>query len=58
MTPATLEETRFKELLKEAVVEALEEVLEEIALARAIQEGMRTETVSRDEVFEALESAE
>jgi len=58
MAEATLEDSRLKELLKEAVAEALQEVLEDIALARAIQEGMRTETVSRDEVFKVFESAE
>jgi RelB Antitoxin len=58
MAKATLEEDRLKDLLKEAVVEALEEVLEDIALARAIQEGMQTETVSRDEVFKVFESPE
>ncbi len=58
MAQAALEEDRLKELLKEAVVEALEEVLEDIALARAIQQGMQTETVSREEVFRVLERIE
>jgi hypothetical protein len=61
----TAEESRLKRLLESAVVEALEErpelvsaavadADEDIALARAIREGIETETARREEVFEAL----
>jgi hypothetical protein len=61
----TAEEARLKRLLKSAVVEALEErpdlvgeavadAVEDIALARAIREGIETETVERAEVFKTL----
>ncbi|MGO9272348.1 MAG: hypothetical protein ACLQOO_19320 [Terriglobia bacterium] len=40
-----------KELLQEAITEALEDV----ALSRAIEEGLSTKTVGREEVFHALE---
>jgi hypothetical protein len=59
------DETRLKALLKEALVEVLEqrrewfselmaEALEDSALVQAIQEGEKTETVSRDEIFALL----
>lgn len=62
------DETQLKAVFKAALVEvmeerrdlirdAVEEALEEIALARAIEEGKDSETVSRDEVFALLESA-
>jgi arginine deiminase len=60
---------QLKELLKAALVEVLEErrdlihdiieeALEEVALARAIEEGEDTSTVSRDEVFRLLKEQE
>jgi hypothetical protein len=63
-----IDEAKLKDLLKSAIVEileerkdlvreVLEEVLEDIALARAIEEGEQTEVVTRDEVFNALESS-
>lgn len=63
---ALINPDQLKELLKAALVEVLEErrdlihdvieeALEDIALARAIQAGESTETVSRDEVFKLLE---
>lgn len=58
---------RIKDLFKVAIVEVLEErrdlvrdlleeALEDIALARAIEEGEETPRVSREEVFNALET--
>ena len=66
MATATIDEDRLKDLLKSALVEAfeehrelvrdiVEEVLEDIALARAIEQGLTTVPVSRDEVFAILE---
>ena len=60
-----LEETRIKALFKEALVEVIEEnqelvssilidALEDIALSRAIEEGEKSQTVSRDEIFKVL----
>jgi hypothetical protein len=54
-------------MLKAAVIEALEErrdlvkdiieeAMEDIALARAIEEGVGSNSVSRDEVFSLLEA--
>ena len=59
---STIEQEQLKGLIKEALVEIIEErrfmlrelfeeVLEDFALARAIEEDRRSETVSRDEVF-------
>lgn len=66
MATATIDEEKLKELLKSALVEALEErrdlvqdiveeVIEDIALARAIEEGLRSMPVSTEEVFAILE---
>ena len=63
----SVNEAQLKELMKTAVVEVLEErrefvkeiveeAMEDIGLARAIEEGMKTETVSRADVFANLES--
>jgi hypothetical protein len=63
----SIDEGKLKELLKAAVIEALEErrdlvrdlveeAMEDIALARAIDEGLDGESVSRDEVFALLEN--
>ena len=60
-----LEETRIKTLFKEALVEVIEEnqelvssilidALEDIGLSRAIEEGEKSKTVSRDEIFKVL----
>lgn len=62
----TIDEAKLKDLLKVAVVEALhehrdlvkdivEEALEDIALTRAIDEGLRSESVPREEVLAILE---
>ena len=60
-----LEETRIKTLFKEALVEVIAEnqelvssimidALEDIGLSRAIEEGEKSKTVSRDEIFKVL----
>lgn len=64
----TLNEIEIKELFKQAVTEVLQEqrellyevlweALEDIALAQAIQQGEGTPMVSREAVFQVLESA-
>jgi hypothetical protein len=66
MATATIDEERLKDLLKTALVEALEEqrnlvqeiveeAMEDIALSRAIEQGLGSESVSRDEVFAILD---
>ncbi len=62
----TISEERLKELLKTAIVELLEErrdlfqeliedMMEDIVLGEAIEEGRKTEFVSREEVFKLFE---
>ena len=66
---ASVDEEKLKEILKSALVEALEEhrdlvqdiveeAMEDLALARAIEQGLASESVSRDEVFAILEGAQ
>lgn len=61
-----IEESRLKEIMKTAIVEVFEErkevlsdllmeALEDLALIRAIKEGEKTESVSRQKVFNILE---
>jgi hypothetical protein len=68
MPTATVDEEKLKDLLKSALVEALEEhrelvqsiveeALEGIASARAVEQGLETDAVSREEVFSILEDA-
>ena len=63
---ATIDEEKLKDLLKSAFVEALEEnrdlvqdiveeAMEDIALRRAIEQGLASASISRDEVFAILE---
>ena len=63
------DEEKLKELLKSALVEVLEEhrdlvldiveeAMEDFALARAIEQGLESQSVSRDEVFAIIESAQ
>ena len=62
MATATIDDKKLKNLMKSAVAEALEEqralvqdivedAFEDIALARAIEQGLRSKTVSRAEVY-------
>jgi len=66
MATATFDEERLKELLKSALAEALEdnrdlvrdiveEAIEDIALARAIEQGLGSQPVPREDVFTILE---
>jgi len=65
----SIDEAKLKDLLKSAVAEVLderrefvkeiiEEAMEDVALARAIDEGVSTDTVSRQEVLTILETAQ
>ena len=62
-----IESDELKEVFKSAIVEVLqerrelvreilEEVIEDIAFSKAIAEGEQTSRVSRESVFEVLES--
>ena len=66
---ATFDEEKLRDLLKSALVEALEEnrdlvqdiveeATEDFALARAIEQGLGSESISRDEVFAILDGAQ
>jgi hypothetical protein len=66
---SSIDDAKLKEMLKSAVAEVLEErrdlvkdiveeAIEDVALARAIDEGVSTNAVSRDAVFAILESAQ
>ncbi len=61
-----MDEGRLKQVFKEALVEMLEEkqnifhemivdAMEDIALSRAIQEGQKTGTATKKEIFNILE---
>ena len=65
MAEITLDETKLKELLKTAILELLQEqkeefsellteALEDIGMKNAIKEGEKTETVSREQIFQIL----
>lgn len=67
MAEPTFDEEKLKDLFKSALVEALEEnrdlvrdivgeALEDIALAHAIEQGLKSESVSRNDIFAVLES--
>jgi hypothetical protein len=69
MTTASIEPDELKRLMKLAIAEALEErrdwvrdiveeAFEDIALQRAIDEGLESPRVSREEVFAYLENAQ
>jgi hypothetical protein len=62
MSETTLNTNQLKELLKTAIVEILQEqkevftdiiveAMEDIALVKAIEEGKKTKTVSRKNIF-------
>ena len=67
MVLPSVSEAELKAALKSALIKVLEErsellrdvlvdVMEEVAMVRAIQEGEASGTVSRDEVFRALDN--
>ncbi|MBD2516307.1 hypothetical protein H6G93_15050 [Nostoc sp. FACHB-973] len=67
MPEINLDDIKLKELLKTAIVEVLQEqkevfydllaeIIEDIALEKAIKEGENTETVSREAIFQILDS--
>ena len=69
MATAIFDEERLKELLKSALAEALEEnrdlvrdivegAIEDIALARAIEQGLGSQAVPREDVFAILEGGQ
>jgi len=62
------EDEKLKELVKAAVIDVLEErrdfvkgilveAIEDLALEKAITQGLTSDPISRDEVFELLEKA-
>ena len=64
---ASIDEAKLKDMLKVAMVEALHEqrdlvkdilaeAIEDIALGRAIDEGLQSDSAPRGEVFAVLES--
>lgn len=62
LDPAELKNV-FKEALSEVLLERraifhdlIEEIVEDIALARAIEDGLGSGRVSRDEIFRVLDS--
>lgn len=65
MTTITMDDVHIKNLFKQAIIELLHERrdvfidlfadVEDIAMKNAIEEGMETELVSREAVFEILE---
>jgi len=68
MSTISIEEVHLKDLLKEAILELVQErrdvledvfaeVIEDLALARAIEEGESTETISKAEVLQVLGDA-
>ena len=69
MLESSLSETQIKDLMKAAILEIFQErrdlfqdliaeALEDIALVKAIDEGRDSEPVSREAIFEILESGE
>jgi spore coat polysaccharide biosynthesis protein SpsF (cytidylyltransferase family) len=68
MSDITLEDERLKTIFKQAMLELVEErrdvfydlfaeIMEDLALVQAIKEGVDSEPVSRDEIFEILAGA-
>jgi hypothetical protein len=68
MSEITLDASQLKELLKTALIEILYEqkevfteiifeVIEDIALAKAIEEGENTETVSKASIYKLISEA-
>jgi len=68
MTIPIMDEVRIKNLFKEAIIEVIQEqknlfsdlfadAINDITMVNAIKDGEKTESVSREEVFQILESA-
>lgn len=68
MSEITLDISQFKELLKIALTEVLHgqkevfadmifEAMEDVALAKAIEEGTNTETVSKASIYKLISEA-
>jgi hypothetical protein len=68
MSEITLDISQFKELLKIALAEVLHgqkevfadmifEAMEDVALAKAIEEGTNTETVSKASIYKLISEA-
>jgi len=66
MATATIDEEKLKDLIKISLIEvlesrrdlvqdAVEEAMEDFAFSRAIDEGLKSEEASREEVFAVLE---
>ena len=66
MSTETMSDLQKKDILKQAIFELVQEkkeffsdlfmeAMEDVALAKAIEEGMQSETVNEDEVFQILE---
>ena len=66
MATATIDEGKLKELIKTALVEVLEsrqdlvreiveDAMEDFAFSRAIEQGLESEQIPREEVFAILE---
>ena len=62
-----IDDQKIKNLFKQAIIEAMEEkkdvvrdlfmeAMEDIAMTRAIEEGLTTDKISRDDVFSVLNS--
>lgn len=62
------EDEKFKELVKAALIDVLEErrdlvkdilveAIEDMALGKAINQGLSSDPISRDQIFELLEKA-
>ncbi len=68
MAAITVDEGKLKDLIKTALIDVLEtrrdlmqeiveEAMEDFAFSQAIDEGMKSETASRDEVFAILDGS-
>jgi len=64
-----IDEAKLKDMLKSAVAEVfderrdfvkeiVEEAIEDIGLMRAIDEGVSTQTIAREEIFNILENTQ
>ena len=69
MATAALDEKKLRGIVKAALIDSfkenrdlmqdiVEEALEDIAIARAVEQGLETRTVSRKKVFSILEGVQ